>query len=58
MAVVELLVLAGDAQRPQPAGQDPRAEQADAYAQGLEAAVDRLRFYGSDGSILAPGYPP
>jgi ABC-type phosphate/phosphonate transport system substrate-binding protein len=27
------------------------------YAQ-LEAAVDRLRFYGSDGSILGPSYPP
>lgn len=24
----------------------------------LEAAVDRLRFYGADGSILAEGYPP
>jgi len=27
------------------------------YSQ-LEAAVDRLGFYGSDGSILVPGYPP
>jgi ABC-type phosphate/phosphonate transport system substrate-binding protein len=27
------------------------------YAQ-LEAAVDRLRFYGADGSILVEGYPP
>ncbi len=27
------------------------------YAQ-LEGAVDRLRFYGSDGSILVEGYPP
>jgi ABC-type phosphate/phosphonate transport system substrate-binding protein len=24
----------------------------------LEAAVDRLGFYGPDGSILVPGYPP
>jgi ABC-type phosphate/phosphonate transport system substrate-binding protein len=24
----------------------------------LEAAVDRLHFYGADGSILVPGYPP
>jgi ABC-type phosphate/phosphonate transport system substrate-binding protein len=27
------------------------------YSQ-LEAAVDRLGFYGADGSILVPGYPP
>ena len=24
----------------------------------LESAVDRLRFYGADGSILVEGYPP
>jgi ABC-type phosphate/phosphonate transport system substrate-binding protein len=34
-----------------------RSGRTSGYAQ-LEAAVDRLRFYGSDGSILVEGYPP